>query len=388
MQENRNSTNRPTEAITNLAILAANFRSIKEFIGGSVNYMAVVKANAYGHGAVRCAEALEAAGIDWFAVAIAEEALDLRAAGIKKPILCLGGVWPGQAETLIRNNITPTVFTVEIAELIHSTAKAIGQRVDIHLKIDTGMGRVGIQLAELGDFLDHLKTLPFLNVDGMMTHFAVADDPEQDPFTEQQLAAFHDAVELARSKGFQPKHIDAANSPGAFTHPASRLGMVRLGGVLYGLVDDILPKNTPIPNIKPVLSLTTRIAQVKTIPAGATVGYGRTFTAEAETVVATIPIGYNDGYRRAFSNKARAIVAGKYANVVGKVSMDWVSLDMTGIAGVKPGDKVVLIGSDGELSIRTEELSQIAETISYEITCGLSSRITRRYFDGDSLLHL
>lgn len=376
---------RPTEAVTDLGILTANFRSIKEFLGNDLRCMAVVKANAYGHGAIACARALETAGVDWFAVAIAEEGLELRSAGITKPILCLGGVWPGQADKLLTNNITPTLLTIENAELIHAAAIKTGRPVDVHIKVDTGMGRVGLQPEQLDSFLERLKQLPYLKLDGILTHFAVADDRDQDEFTHKQLSVFQDAVALARSKGFVPTYIDAANTPGTFGHPESRLSMVRLGGMLYGLIDDILPENTLIPRVKPVLSLTTRIAQVKKVAAGKTLGYGRTYTAEKDIVVATVPIGYNDGYRRAFSNKARAIVNGREAKVVGRVSMDWTMLDVSDVEGVKPGDKVTLIGTDGDLSIRTEELSQIAGTISYEITCGLSSRITRRYIESNSV---
>lgn len=370
---------RPTEAITDLTALSGNFRSIKDHLGDSIQYMAVVKANAYGHGAVECSRQLEKDGVDWFAVALAEEAIELRDAGITKPILCLGGVWPGQAEILIRNNITPTMFNVETAELINSVAKELNVVVKVHVKIDTGMGRIGILPSELDSFFDRMTQLPYIKIDGLMTHFAAADDPEERDFTQEQLAVFKQAVELAASKGIAPTYIDAANSPGTFVYPESRLGMVRLGGILYDLTDDILPAGTNKPKLKPVLSLITRISQLKQVKKGSTLGYGRTYTAERDMIVAAVPIGYNDGYKRGLSNKAKSIVNRQYVNVVGRVSMDWTLLDVTDVSDVKLGEKVVLIGSDGDCKIRTEELSQMLGTISYEITCGLSSRITRKY---------
>ncbi len=340
--------------------------------------MAVVKANAYGHGAVECARRLEAEGADWFAVASLEEALELRGAGVSKPLLCLGGCFPGQEAEALKADVTPAVINADQAERINAAAAEIGVKASVHLKIDTGMGRVGVPSDQVEALADRLLLMPNLNVQGVMTHFAAADDPIENEFTAAQIQRLSAAVSVIRAKGFHPEFIDMANSPGAVAHPASRADMVRVGGILFGLGRDVLPQSVPGPELKPVLSLHTRLAQVKTVPAGTSIGYGRTFRTTRNSVIGTIPIGYNDGYRRSLSNCGKAIVNGKVVPVVGRVSMDWTTLDLTGVdAGV--GDEVTLIGSQGDHTIFSEDLAAAAETISYEITCGLSARVPRLF---------
>lgn len=370
---------RPTHATIDLENLGFNFRSVKNFVGGTVKYMAVVKANAYGHGSIECAKRLEAEGADWFAVATLEEAVELRNAGFRAPVLCLGGVWPGQAEDFVALSITPTVFSAETAKALNTAAENAGIIADVHLKVDTGMGRVGVMADELPDFVDRLSNLRNMKIDGLMTHLAAADLLDENAFTETQITTLNQALSTLRSKGHEPTFIDAANSPGAIVHPRSRCNMVRLGGVLYGLGDDVLPKLAPKPELRPVMSLKTNISQVKSIRTGGSVGYGRTFIASRETRIATIPIGYHDGYRRSLSGKAKAIVCGKFANVVGRVSMDWCVLDVTDVPDAQVGDEVVLIGTADGLTIKSEDLAIIADTISYEITCGIGPRISRIY---------
>lgn len=372
-------THRPTHATIDLENLGFNFRSVKQFIGEAVKFMAVVKANAYGHGSVECARRLEAEGADWFAVATLEEAVELRNAGVRAPILCLGGVWPGQAEEFIALSVTPTLFSLEAAKALNSAAGSAGIVADVHLKVDTGMGRVGVMADELSDFLDQIANLENIRIDGLMTHLAAADLLDENAFTEAQIASLDRSLSILRSKGHEPTFVDAANSPGAIVHPSSRCNMVRLGGVLYGLGDDVLPKAAPKPELKPVMSLKTNVSQLKLIPTGGNVGYGRTFVASRETSIATIPIGYHDGYRRALSGKAKAIVGGRFANVIGRVSMDWCVLDVTDISDVQIGDEVVLIGTADGLTIKAEDLAVMADTISYEITCGIGSRVPRNY---------
>ncbi|MDM7922679.1 MAG: alanine racemase [Pyrinomonadaceae bacterium] len=370
---------RPTIAEIDLGALGFNFRSVREFVGSDVRYMGVVKANAYGHGAVECSRRLESEGIDWLAVALVEEGIELRAAGIKAPILCLGGFWPGQEAAVISHDLTPVIFRADLAETLNRAAAVAGRTIDVHVKVDTGMGRVGIRPDELSTTTDRLKACANLKLDGVMTHFAVADDLEQNDFTNSQIEQLKAAAEYFRERGFALTHIDMANSPGAVAHPASLGNMVRLGGVLYGLGGDVLPTEVAKPELRPVMSLHSRIAQVKTIAKGESVGYGRTFTASGDATIATVPIGYNDGYRRALSNKATAIVNGVLVPVVGRISMDWITLDVTSLPEVKVGDEVSLIGSSGDARIRVEDLSAVVGTISYEITCGISSRVPRHY---------
>lgn len=373
---------RPTWTEIDLDNLAFNFRSVKNFVGNDTKYMAVVKADAYGHGSVECARRLEHEGIDWFGVALPEEGIELRSAGIRKLILCLGSFWAGQEHSILNYDLTPVIYQIEKAEILNRAAKERGSVVDIHVKIDTGMGRIGVRFDAAADFADRLKSLQNLRVQGVMTHFAAADDLAENDFTAIQIKRFEESVASIEERGFRPVYKDLANSPGAIVHPEARKTLVRLGGVLYGLGDDVLPKHVEKPELKPVLSLHTRIAHIKTVPEGETLGYGRTFRTEQDSVIATIPIGYQDGYSRTLSNSGRAIVGGAYVPVVGRVSMDWTLLDVSGIPNVKVDDEVVLIGEKDGLAITAEELAVKTDTISYEITCGINRRVVRRYIAG------
>ncbi|MEP7148501.1 MAG: alanine racemase [Acidobacteriota bacterium] len=370
---------RPTWAEINLDNLAFNFRSVKAFIGSDTKYMAVVKADAYGHGAVECAKRLEAEGVDWFGVALPEEGVELRKAGIRKLILCLGGFWDGQETVSLNYGLTPVIFQIEQAAILNGAAAERGTTISIHVKIDTGMGRVGVRFDSVSEFAERLKAFPHLRVEGLMTHFAAADDLDQTDFTNLQIERFNTAVAIFREKGFSPAYFDLANSPGAVAHPRSRSNLVRLGGILYGLGGDVLPGGIEKPELRAVMSLHTKIAHLKLVPAGETIGYGRTFTTKADTLIATVPIGYQDGYGRTLSNVGRAIVRGKFAPVVGRISMDWTTLDVTGVSGVCVGDEVTLIGENAGLQVTAEDLARATGTISYEITCGIDRRVPRVY---------
>ncbi len=374
-----NKISRPTWTEINLNHLAFNFHSVKKFVGEEVKYMAVVKADAYGHGAAECAKRLEREGIDWFGVALPAEGVELRENGIYKRILCLGSFWGGQEKLLLNNNITPVIYQKEQAEKFNEAAKERGTIAEIHVKIDTGMGRIGVRFDEVERFADRLKKFENLHLEGLMTHFASADNLDENEFTNLQIERFNESVRIFEEKGFRPVYKDLANSPASVAHPASRGNMVRLGGVLYGLGDDVLPHEIELPELKPVLSLFTTIAHLKTVPKGETIGYGRTFKTGKDSRIATIPIGYQDGYSRVLSNKSRVIVNEKYADVVGRVSMDWTILDVSEIENVKIGDRVILIGEEKDLKITAEELAKHSETISYEITCGINRRVTRTY---------
>lgn len=369
---------RPTWAEIHLDRLAANFRSVKERVGENIKYMAVVKADAYGHGAIRCAHRLEREGIDWFGVALPEEGVELRKSGIHKHILCLGGFWAGQEKEILNYNITPVVYRLELAESFNRRAAERGVVADIHIKVDTGMNRIGVRFDELQEFVDNLTKFKNLKIDGVMTHFADADNRDAD-FTNLQIKRFNEALEIFHARGFRPTFKDLANSPGAVGHRAARGNMVRLGGILYGLWTDVLPKTIEPPKLEAVMSLHTRIAFLKRVPKGETVGYGRTFQAETDSIIATIPIGYRDGLPRALSNCGRAIAGGVYVNVAGRISMDWTTLDVSGVPNAAVGDEVILIGEQNDLRVTTEEIAEQARTISYEITCGISNRVTRIY---------
>jgi alanine racemase len=376
---------RPTWAEVNLDALAANFRTVRELVGANVLVMAVVKADAYGHGAARCAKRLAREGAGWFAVALPEEAIKLRQAGIEQPILSLGGFWQGQEGECIQHKIVPVVYRLDMIQSLNRAAAAAGVVADVHLKIDTGMGRLGVRADEARELVAELRHLRNIRLDGVMTHFAAADEEERARFTDEQLARFHKTLAMIRELGFNPTYQDMANSAATFAYPSSWGNMVRPGGVLYGLWRDILPPLREPPQLRPVMSVRSCITLLKTVGRGETLGYGCTFETSRETLVATLPIGYNDGYMRPLSNRGRVIVRGSYAPVVGRISMDLTLIDVTDIPNVALGDAVTLLGEDGSLAVTAEEIAKTAGTLSYEITCGISQRVPRRYLpDEDS----
>lgn len=379
-----NTARRPTWAEIDLEALAENLRVIRGQVGSTVNVMAAVKADAYGHGAVRCAQRLEAEGVEWFGVALPEEGIELRRGGITKPILCLGGFWEGQQEACMLERLTPVVYRLDMVESLDQYARDAGVVADVHVKIDTGMGRLGVRSEDVPQFCAALSRLRHIRVDGLMTHLASADDPAQEDFTNAQLERFELAVRAFRERGFTPSYVHAANSAAAFAYPQARGNIVRPGATLYGFSRDVLQPQIEAPRLRPVMSLRSRIMLLKTVARGEKLGYGCTFETTRESLIATIPIGYDDGYRRSLSNHGRVIVRGKLAPVVGRVSMDLTLIDVTEVPGVSLHDQVTLLGQDGELSITAEEVAALAGTISYEITCGISSRVPRVYVNSKS----
>jgi len=373
----QSTAHRPTKAEIDLDALAFNFSSVKSFVGGEIKYMAVVKADAYGHGAIECARRLEAEGIDWFGVAIPEEGVELRDAGIRTPILCLGSFWPGQESLIVKHHLTPVVFDVQIADLLNKYALDAGLTIDIHVKIDTGMGRVGVRYERAADFAVALRRFDNLRVNGLMTHFASAENLAENEFTQLQIERFNSACERFRQASHPPEWIDLANSPGAITHPNSRGNLVRLGGALYGLLEDILTPEANGPELRPVLSLRSEIAHIKRMAAGESLGYGRTFLTKRESLVALVPVGYADGYPRGFSNRGHVCVNGIAAPVVGRISMDWTLIDVTDIENASVGDQVLLIGKKNGCGVSAADIAREIDTIGYEITCGISPRVPR-----------
>ncbi|MGI9105760.1 MAG: alanine racemase [Pyrinomonadaceae bacterium] len=374
-----NTARRPTWAEIDLDALAANYVTVRRQVGSEMKILAVVKADAYGHGAVRCARRLAAEGADWFGVALPEEGIELRRAGVEQPILCLEGFWEGQAGACVAHKLVPVVYRLDMAEAFDRTARAAGIIVDVHVKIDTGMGRLGVRYDEAAEFARALKEFANLRVDGIMTHFASADDAARDCFTEEQVARFKEARYMFRAQGHAPTFEDLANSAALFAHEGARGNMVRPGGVLYGLWRDVLQAQEAMPQLRPVMAVRSRVTLLKWVQQGETLGYGCTFEATRRTLVATLPIGYHDGYVRALSNRGRVIVRGVYAPVVGRISMDSTLVDVTDVRGVELNDQVTLIGADGELFVAAEDIAQTAGTISYEITCGISARVPRTY---------
>jgi alanine racemase len=381
-QEPNPDASRPTWAEIDLNQLAANFQRIKQRVASTARIMAIVKANAYGHGAVECARRLATEGADWFGVALPEEAIQLRNSGITQPVLCLAGFWPGQAAACIQHRLTPVVYRLDMLEALNQAATEAGTIVDVHVKVDTGMGRLGVRFDIMREFVGVMERFQNLRIDGLMTHLAAADDNACRPLTMDQIRRFDETVEAFRERGYRPTHLHLANSAGVYGHREAWGNMVRPGGVLYGLWRDVLPLSVSDPQLVPVMSVHSRIIMLKWVPPGETIGYGCTFEASRRSLIATLPIGYHDGYMRGFSNRAHVIVRGVYAPVVGRVSMDLTLIDVTDVAGVGLHEEVTLLGWDrrnSELRIKAEDLGRIAGTLSYEVTCGVSDRVPRVY---------
>jgi alanine racemase len=381
-QSQYNISGRPTWAEIHLENLAANFRQIKGIVSPAARVMAIVKAEAYGHGAVECARRLAHEGADWFGVAIPEEGIQLRAAGITQPILSLGGFWPAQAAACLQQRLTPVVYRLDMIESVNQAASDAGVVADVHVKIDTGMGRLGIRFDELTNFVSKLDRFRNVRIDGLMSHLAAADDTSCQPLTRDQIRRFDEAAGVFRQAGYHPTYLHLSNSAGIYGHREAWGNMVRPGGVLYGLWRNVLPLTISDPKLAPVMSLHSRISMLKWVPPGETIGYGCTFEASRKSLIATLPIGYHDGYMRALSNRANVIVRGTYAPVVGRISMDLTLVDVTNVSGVELGDKVTLLGWDRDnvgSNISAEDLARISGTLSYEVTCGIGERVPRLY---------
>ncbi len=383
---------RPTWVEIRLDHLIHNFRAIRARVGPDVKICAVVKADAYGHGAVTVARCLESVGADWFGVALVEEGVALREAGVTRPILCFG-VARGQEELLFRYRLTPVVFDVELLERLNARARAQGEILSYHLEVDTGMGRVGIPWRELVHVLPWAERFQSVRLEGFMSHLAAADDPAHEEFTREQIARFHKAARVVEASGFRPIYWHLANSAGVRWYPEAWGNMVRPGGLLYGLwsgpsAEEDAPLSIETPTglcpVKPVLSLHTRIVFLKDVDAGTPLGYGGAFVTSRPSRIATLPIGYHDGYRRALSPGGRVLVRGHFAPVVGRVSMDWTLVDVTDVPGVQIGDEVLLIGQAQGRHLTAEELARLCGTISYEITCGIGARVPRVVISGDA----
>jgi alanine racemase len=369
---------RPTWAEISLSALQHNYLTIRNHLGDTAQLMAVVKANAYGHGAVECARALEEVNADWFGVALVEEGIELRRAGITRPIYLLGGFWRGQAEAVIEHDLTPAVYRLDQAEELDARAAALGRIVNFHLKIDTGMGRLGIRLDGLAEFARALSRFDGVKLDGVMTHLAAADSATTG-YTERQIAQYQEAVEILRDLGFDPSWRHMANSAGIHAYPQSHGNLARAGAAMYGLKRDALsPALAPF-DTRPVMSLHSRIVMLKTVPSGTPLGYGLTFTTARESRIATLPIGYADGLRRLHSNNGRVLIRGRFAPIVGRVSMDLTIIDVTDTPEAGLGDEAILLGEANGLRICAEDLAEQIGTISYEIVTGISARVPRVY---------
>ncbi|OGW35305.1 MAG: alanine racemase [Nitrospirae bacterium GWD2_57_9] len=364
---------RPTEAEIDLNALTHNFRRARDRAAAR-KVLAVVKAQAYGHGAVAVARHVLKLGADMLGVALAEEGRELRDAGIESPVLVMGAVFPEQAETIVGLCLAPVVCSLSVARALSTEAIKQGTRLPVHVKIDSGMGRIGIAPEEGVRFIEELKNLEGIDVQGLMTHFADADLRDKE-FSSSQLDRFEALIKGLEERGIRVPLRHAANSAALLDYGRALFTMVRPGIMLYGY--DPLRRNSA--ELKPVLSLVTRIAFLKRVPAGTSISYGRTFMTRRESLIATIPIGYADGYNRGLSNRGEALVRGSRVPVVGRICMDMCMLDVTDVPGVSEGDRVTLIGAQGGERITAEDIADRTGTIAYEVLCGISSRVPRSY---------
>jgi alanine racemase len=369
------ASERPTRAVIDLDALDHNFKEVKVRAKGQ-QVLAVVKARAYGHGAVEVSRRLLMLGADMLGVALVEEGRELRDAGIETPILIMGAIFPEQAEAVVSLNLTPVVFSLSVAQALSYAAQKNKMTISVHVKIDTGMGRIGISPEDAPEYIASLQRLDGIAVQGLMTHFADADLQDKH-FASQQIGRFETLLQTLDAQGISLPVRHAANSAAVLDYCSAFFTMVRPGLMLYGY--NPLEREAGSRGLQPVLSLITRIAFIKKVPAGVTISYGRTFTTMRESTIATLPIGYADGYSRRLSNRGEALVRGIRVPVVGRVCMDMCMVDVTDVPSVREGDDVVLIGSQGNERITADDVAAKIGTIAYEVLCGISSRVPRIY---------
>jgi len=360
-----------TYAEISLEAIKYNIGEIKKLISPGKKFMAVTKANAYGHGAAAVSRAAVEAGADYLGVANLREALELREAGILSPILILTESPTSVTDEIIQHGLTQTIYSFSEAKALSDEADKRKKPVRVHIKIDTGMGRVGVAPSEATAFITKVSSLPGLSIEGVFTHFAVAEDPE-DHFTRQQFEKFQQIA--SKLQNIPLRH--SANSAAVLFHPETHLDMVRVGLMMYGLYPQ--GNSRRLINLKPALSFKSRITYLKKVPAGTPISYGRTYVTAFETTVATIPVGYADGYSRRLSNRGQVIIRGRRYPIVGNVTMDLVMVNV-GEAKVEVGDEVILIGEQNGQLISADEIANLEGTISYEVVCSIGKRVPRIY---------
>jgi alanine racemase len=354
---------------------AHNICAVRARLSPSCQLMAVVKANAYGHGAVPLAFVALQAGATWLAVARGHEGVTLRQQGIKAPILVLGPVWAEDVSTLVTYQLTAVVGTPDDAERLHSEAQRQEQFYRIHTKIDTGMGRLGLTPEMIPTFLEKLHKWSSLRLEGLMTHLATADETDERT-VKIQLQKFHQVVRACAAQGIAPRYIHAANSAALYRYPVSHGTMVRPGIALYGSHPFEAPDAGAL---RPVLTWKSRIVRVQTMPPESGISYGHTFVTRRRSCVGTLPVGYADGLNRRLSNVGEVLIHGKRAPIVGQITMDMCLIDLTDIPQASIGDEVVLIGSQDTDRITVEEIAASCGQIPYEVFCAISHRVPRRY---------
>lgn len=367
---------RPTHAVIDLDAITENIRRIRQRIGPRVKLLAVVKADAYGHGMIHTARTAVAAGVDQFGVANLDEGRALRQAGVDTPVLVMGASLAEQVSELIHYRLTPMVCAIDLAQALATQARSNGIRHPVHIKVDVGMGRLGVPLDQAVPFIREVNRCAGLFVEGLFTHFPCADEADKS-VTRAQTTAFRILLGELDHLKIRPPVAHAANSGALLDHPDSHFDMVRPGLILYGYYPSKAASRT-IP-FQPSLTWKTRVVFLKKVPAGTGLSYGLTYVTPRETVVATLPVGYEDGYVRALSNRGSVLIAGKRAPVIGRVCMDQIMVDVTAIPDVTVGDEVILIGRQKNAQISVETFAERLGTVPNEIVCQIDKRVPRVY---------
>lgn len=376
---NASVNQRPTRIVVELAALTGNLRAIRDRV--RVPVMAILKANAYGHGLIPVARHLQAQGAEQFGVAFVEEGIALRRAGIRIPILVLGGILGRQAAQLIEHDLEITVSSLDKLHRVEAAAEALGHKAVVHLKIDTGMERIGVHSETCAAFIEAAVASRWCQIKGVYSHLACADDPDS-AMTATQLERFHAACAHFTRLGAPMPIRHLANSGGILHFPATWLDMVRPGILLYGILPD--PQARPTVPVHPALTLLSQVVYFKVVRAGRPVSYGATWAPPCDTRVVTIPLGYGDGYPRALSNRGQVLIRGQRLPIVGRVCMDQCMVDLGPEGTAYNGDDVVLIGRQGDTAIPVEDVAARADTIAYEILTRLNERIPREYLAGSA----
>ncbi|MDT8441527.1 MAG: alanine racemase [Desulfuromonadales bacterium] len=370
---------RPTRAEIDLSALQQNLRQVRRTVGAHCQILAMVKADAYGHGVRGVAPALAAAGVEQFAVALVDEARELRELGLSQPILVMGGIFAGEEDLVVALDLQPIVDDLAAAQRLDRAGRQAGRIIDYHLKIDTGMGRLGLPPEELGAFLPRLAELSHLRMTGLMSHLAVADEPHR-RLNDRQIASFRAQIARVEAAGFSPHFRHLANSAALYSRDLPDCNLVRPGIALYGG----LTGETATAEIaqQPVMRLVSAVARLRAIAPGTGVSYGHRFVASRPSRVAAIPIGYGDGYNRLLSGRGEVLIGGRRATVAGTVCMDWTMVDVTDLPDVKIGDPVTLLGRDGDDQISAAEWAEQVGSITYEVFCNISRRVPRVFVGG------
>ena len=370
----------PTRAEIDLGRVEHNLGELRRLLGAEVKIMAVVKAGGYGHGAAEIARAALGAGASSLGVASLAEGLSLRRAGITAPILLFGLTDPADAPLLAQYRLTPTLSDLETARGLSDSFAGRGERCPVHLKIDTGLGRIGVPPSKSAALIAALSSFPGIELEGVFTHLARADEEEGRDFTAGQLRLFEEVLAGARKEGAEPPLCHAANSAAALLYPQSRYRLVRIGIALYGCYPSPWVERQSAVKLRPALMLKSRIVFLKEMAPQSPLSYGSTYHTDKESLIATVPLGYADGYDRGLSNRGEVLVRGCRAPVVGRICMDQFMIDVSHIEGVSPGDEVVIYGAQGEEQVAVEEAAALLGTINYELLCNIGKRVPRCYF--------